>query len=675
MRANLPPLNDSVASTSRSGAFLWLVPAGVALAVRLLSIPTLVRNGRVHFFDPDSSYHFRRVWAALNSDGIVPLYDPALAYPHGAEPIWSPFYDQSMVLVSWVPYLIGDRFGVELTMAVLPVLISIALVRLFWNHVRQTWGWGPAMVSSLIVAVLPGLGQYSRFGNADHHALEALVAFGFFLAVGRAAGGPKSPTPPTTRTQVLLGLLIGAMVAYWVGLIVFLGAWGVWLLVMVVAGKIDSQRCRSFGISLLVATAFLALNFFVWGKRTVDPRLAFLSLTWSQAAMVAAAACLTFLCAARSRQARWAAALAAAGCTALSAWPMLGGSAWLLKTDPWLSIIDEFKSPFRLPGFAGPSWIPRELSLWMARWIPHELALWLLGSGTVLVFVAWRRRRDLSARLWPWLFSAQVLAMATLQGRFLHFAVVAEALICAELLGGITRRSLRWGVSGAVLLAALLHAQNMQWSGEGSPMTADQGLLEVLDWAREHTTLLGDPLMLDAKPEYGVLARWCLGPYILHYAQRPAVLTSHGNQVPGFREGHEPLLAESQNEALQLCKALGVRYILLGHSMAYAPYWARFSGRDPSNYVVPVRRKVGTATAVAMVPTARFFRTLAGRLMVFQGRSARISIPELPQGSVSLEAWPRFRRIAQSTAQLEVPILNLKLPEYQLFEVLESGIE
>jgi len=643
-------LTDFAARSSRAGALLWLLPAAVAIVIRLLSVSTLVGRGRIHFFDPDSSYHFRRVWAALNSNGIVPLYDPALAYPHGAEPIWSPFYDQTLVLLSWGPWLIGDRFGVELTLAVVPLLIVLALIRLFWNHTAPRWGRGPALVASLVLAVLPALGMYSRFGNADHHALEVLVAFAFFLTVNRAVGGTRTIARPTITRQVLCGLLIGLTVAYWVGLVVFLGAWGFWLVGMALRRAIDVSRCRSFGVSMLIAAAFLALNFVIWGNRDVDPRLAFLSLTWSQAVMVAAAAFGTFLFAARTVAIRVASGLAASACAVVAIRPMIGGSSFLSKNDTWLSIIAEFRSPFAV----------RDSS-----WAAYADPLWLLTAATVLAFVAWHHRRDVAARLWPWLFSAQALAMAAVQQRFVPFAVLAEALICAELLAGLTRRGARWGVGGVVLVAAMFHAWQLDWRDSAGQMTVDNSLVEVLDWVRVNSTPMSDPLMLQGKPEYGVLARWCVGPYILRYAERPAVLTSHGNQVPGFAEGHEPLLAESQGEAIELCRKLGIRYILIIDSRDHIASWARHAGRPPSDYVSVVRH----GNDAVLVPSARYFRTLAGRLMVFQGLPARVNMDHLQQGTVVLEAWPRFRRVARSTQDRKIPFMNIVVPKVQLFEV------
>lgn len=662
-------MTDSAASSSRAGALLWLLPAAAALVMRLLSVPTLVCGGRVHFFDPDSSYHFRRVWAALNGTGIVPLHDPALAYPHGAEPIWSPFYDQTLVLLSWVPWLLGGRFGVELTLAIVPLAVFVALIGLFWVHAARTWGRGPAMVASLMLSLLPGLGMYSRFGNTDHHALEVLMAFGFFLTLHRASGGTRPQ--PTVIRQVLAGLLIGLMVAYWVGLVVFLFAWGLWLLAMAIRRGINSDRCRDLSVSLLVAALFLAVNCMIWGRRAVDPRLAFLSLTWSQAVMVAAAAFVTLLVAARRRSARLGAAFAASACAAVAIRPMVGGSSFLSKNDSWLSIIAEFKSPFAIE--------PQS-------WLPNQTALWLVAAAVVLAAVAWQHRHDYAARLWPWLFSAQALAMGCVQQRFGNFAVVAQAMICAELLAGLRIRWVRWCVACFLLLAAANHARQLDWSGSDGRGTVDASLVEVLDWFRENAEPMSDPLMLRGKPEYGVLARWCVGPYVLRYAQRPVVLTSHGNQVPGFAAGHEPLFAESQNEAITRCRELGIRYILIIDSMAHIPFWARHAGRAPLDYVTWIRTD---ERVDALVPTARYFRTLAGRLMVVQCRGAKLNLGVIQQGTVHLDPWPRFRRIhrskasrqirlelgtrhrniAQSTPRQSVSVLNFEVPEVQLFEV------
>ena len=98
---SIPPKYLSIPS------LLFLVASIIVIMWQRL-IPLLVteaipRISKTPFlWDPDTCYHVRRILYIAQHTMKFPFYDPLLAYPHGAVPVWSPFYDWILALPSFI---------------------------------------------------------------------------------------------------------------------------------------------------------------------------------------------------------------------------------------------------------------------------------------------------------------------------------------------------------------------------------------------------------------------------------------------------------------------------------------------------------------------------------------------------------------------------------------------
>src|SRR4030042_5988703 len=54
------------------------------------------------FWDPDTCYHVRRILYIAQHNMKFTFFDPLLAYPEGAVPVWSPLYDWLLALPSFI---------------------------------------------------------------------------------------------------------------------------------------------------------------------------------------------------------------------------------------------------------------------------------------------------------------------------------------------------------------------------------------------------------------------------------------------------------------------------------------------------------------------------------------------------------------------------------------------
>lgn len=165
-----------------SGRWAWGVCLGLAIAVRLLSGPSVLPGdeGWRWAGGPDSWYHARR--ALLASEGHAFAMDAWINYPFGESVHWPPAWTRTL----GIAFRLGGPFAAALLPVVVGTLTSLLLFAAFRAPVSGSDmagpGQSPAASSRERVrrplaasfAILPALVYPSVLGALDHHAIELL---------------------------------------------------------------------------------------------------------------------------------------------------------------------------------------------------------------------------------------------------------------------------------------------------------------------------------------------------------------------------------------------------------------------------------------------------------------------------------------------------------------------
>ena len=185
--------------------------------VRCAPFSTSQVDGSVSLLDGDSYYHLRRVEQTLAGGGRVPMFDPALAHPHGMPLQWHAGYD--LPLAGVVALVCGAKPGracLESTAAWSTPVLGSAGIALVYALGAEAAGPAVGLLSALLFAVHPWSAGSARLGSVDHHVLEPLLPALWLLLLARrrfvlaalACAGALSAVP-----SALLPILVSALAA------------------------------------------------------------------------------------------------------------------------------------------------------------------------------------------------------------------------------------------------------------------------------------------------------------------------------------------------------------------------------------------------------------------------------------------------------------------------------
>ena len=129
------------------------------------------------FKDTDTCYHLRRIIYAATHNMQFPFYDPLLAHPHGAIPIWSPLYDWFMALPS---FLLGlgnpSALFVQRISMIMALLIGLAvLVLIAMLTYRATNNMTTAFLAALLAGLTDAQVKFTSIEIIDHNSLVLLL--------------------------------------------------------------------------------------------------------------------------------------------------------------------------------------------------------------------------------------------------------------------------------------------------------------------------------------------------------------------------------------------------------------------------------------------------------------------------------------------------------------------
>ena len=631
-------------------AVRWATPlalAVVAFLIRAISLPSVYAADRVTFFGMDAYYHMRRVAYSLARFPETLTFDPYINFPHGAKPIWPPFFDAFTSLLVLPFYASGGIEAAERAAVWIPPLLGAATVLVLYALALRFFGFGVALLSGLLLAVSSAHYWYSQLGFLDHHAAVALMTTILLASSMRLLARLEAPekTASPNGPAIATGLAIGFAFLTWPGSLLHVALAETGLLVYLATRKHTDDAIRATrSVCWTNAVAAAVIAPFSWGN------------TWPQWSDFSPTVLSNFQPWLLACLALYALVLGAAwgrgsdrsagrrlgdqivvGTLVLAASLLLfpdllngAGDAWqwLSKDEAFQAGVAESRPLFVVDG---------QFSLRIAE---GRLSRFLYLLPIALFALAWSTRahvnRSAIGLLVLWTVGLAVVTLV--QRRFFNSLSVSMALVFAWTLvwlygairakapgaAGRVLATLATGAAAIFLLAPMADPyqkpiKNLERSLKGQPLAPRSAgpnfpaLLETAQWLRENTPATSGLLDVSQSPEYGVLALSGNGHVIEYVGQRPTVTDNFGDDIGGenYRLARRYFAARNEQEAQTIANDLRVRYVVA----------TRAGPRKPLSGPSPMLRRLADEDG----------QGLGGHRLVFEasalGRAGRSSDP------------------------------------------------
>ena len=647
----------------RRGLSVLALGGLVALAAALRSLGVgnvFLSDGTVVFGNSDAFYHARR---GLYGTAHFPDFlrrDFCINFPDGATVPHAPGYD---FFVAALVQLGGGTLEVfEAVAAWLPVLLGAASVLPVYAIGRVYGGRALGLGAAALLAVLPIAINYSRVGNADHHAAAALLGatlLALYAAILADRGGERR------RPYLFFGLALvrTVMLLVWHGSLLYLA---VGELVLFSCASLMGRREWLVGqawscvlTALLVApvVAQLALPRDGPYSATELSRLPVLLL------LVGAGVCAAQVALQRSARGAdpRARAIAALGLGVVAAGLLLAvpgvreglrpALEFVTKTDAWgASVLEQlplFHERGELRRSAGERWLGG--IAYLLPLIPLAFVSRLDDSRT--------RASALLAIVWSLVFGVLAFSQVRYANDYAAVGSVGAALLVVEASRWLASRT-RPGayrfflVVGSLLLVAPLwprffapavaSAAAVDPAVDRALLTLQGTQLRFAEGLRALTPESGGCALEADRPDYGILAHPAIG-HVLHYVARRATPADPFGPYIGqqnFDRMRAAFAAHSEDELLRIAETLGTPYLLTAEDG---------SEGDPDTVVARLHADDGSATESAV--QLGHFRLLQ------EGPAGGVSLAVYFQGVVEPTSSPYKLFEIVPGAQLEISAL------------------
>ncbi len=661
----------------------------VALAVRLLPLLYCMKDGHILLVEQDSYYHLRRITYIVQHFPGVNIFDPYVNYPQGYFIGWPPLFDLTAAAAAMVAGLgHPGRLVVEAASSAVNVLLGLLGITAAYYLAKDIFGERVALLSALVMAILPATAFVTIFGYVGHHSLEMLVSMTMYLLFLRSVTGGKTKglTFSGIRTHkgpavyaALAGIAVAAAVFSWDGTPYFIGTI---ILYAFVLYALDARRGESSeyltvtGIIAAVVALALVTPFAVSSYYGQRMEITAIYLSWFHVIMLAAFAAFFVLMGAlgtgaKKARAPWfatpAIAILAAGAALLAVKELLpqlfdnlvAGLTFLSGGSAVLSSISQVTPLLSRNG---------QFSL-VIVWTYLGTALLIAIPGLLIYLYSLRKTNMGPAEVFFLVLTAVVGIMGLLQTRFIYLLGINVAMLTGYgiyrivVSAGLERfikvnfgnpgegkrspakRRLRIpaGLACVVALMALLLIQPLASSYyvATTPLPVTANWDDATRWIKDNTPATSHTYsdVQGTMPEYGVMTWWDYGNFILYGAERPAVAN---NFQTGIDDAANFFVAADESAADRIMEARNAKYVVVDYLMGSASIgipgvfdnMAMLAGKNVSGYFMSFRRLDPTVSGtMAFVDgNDKYYGTMYSRLYNDRGLGGRDTLGNVTSG-------------------------------------------
>jgi len=225
-------------------------------------------NGKIVFIGFDSFYHIRRIVYTVHNFPDTIAFDPYLNYPFGFEIGWPPAYDQ---LIAGIALIIGNGnpsiSTIEVVSAIFPALMGALTILPLYYLASTVFEKRTALISALILSLIPAHLMISEAGFTDHHVAEVFLSttayalFALSLKYGReidlSVSNIKKLDVKLVLKPIIFSVASGCILALavftWIGSPIFLGIIGIYALVQLTI-DVKNVKLSEYVLTSVIAT-------------------------------------------------------------------------------------------------------------------------------------------------------------------------------------------------------------------------------------------------------------------------------------------------------------------------------------------------------------------------------------------------------------------------------------
>jgi dolichyl-diphosphooligosaccharide--protein glycosyltransferase len=247
---------------------ILLFPLLFAFLVRILPLFSTYSNGKITFIGFDSFYHIRRIVYTVHHFPNTITFDRYLNYPFGFEIGWPPLYDQ---LIAGLALIIGNGdpsiSTIEIVSAIFPALIGALTILPLYYLASTVFEKRTALISVLILSLIPAHLMISEAGFTDHHVAEVFLstaAYALFAVslkygheVDLSLSNIKDPDVKVILKPIIFSIASGCILTIavftWLGSPIFLGIIGIYAFVQLTI-DVKNKRLSEYVLASVITT-------------------------------------------------------------------------------------------------------------------------------------------------------------------------------------------------------------------------------------------------------------------------------------------------------------------------------------------------------------------------------------------------------------------------------------
>jgi dolichyl-diphosphooligosaccharide--protein glycosyltransferase len=511
-----------------------------------------------------------------------------------------------------------------------PVLLGVLSIIVIYFLAREIFNERIALYSSLILAVLPAHAQISFLGFTDHHAAEVLLSALAYLFFIRALKNK------TLFTAAISGIFIGLSFLTWTGAPIFAGV----ILTYAVTQLIIDRRIGTESNYLIKAgtisfiCALLVVSFFYlwtpWQRTITQGMLSYFHLLY----LAASAGTVLFLgkLAVKMKSIKWyyypillvlISVIIILGI--FNFFPafyssLLNGIGYLFRDTPVMKQIVEAQPLFysTFGKFLGFDFFSNPV------WFVFRLSFYTGIVGIMLLLLSLRSMRE-KEKIFLLIWTLITLALTLSQRRFSYSLAANMAIFSGYFiektsfyLSNIYKFkafNLKSDYVALFILAVIVipNISGSYISSQEPPKPSDDWY-DSLIWLKDNTNDTG---------QYGIMAMWDYGNWILYISKRPVVAN---NFQLGADDAVEFLLSDNETKANTIMDKRKAKYVIVDRRTGLN----RFIQDDKiiltGTFFSLIGLSDGNTSAYLdenNLPNIKYFMTMYARLHVFNGNELK----------------------------------------------------
>ncbi|MCE8427960.1 MAG: oligosaccharyl transferase, archaeosortase A system-associated [Candidatus Methanoperedens sp.] len=559
----------------------------IAFAIRMLTYNSIFVGDNIRFLEFDTFYHMRRAVSFAENFPHVWDFDTFLNYPYGNIVGWPPLFDWTIALIAVI--LGSGHPGIHLIEIVgvfFPVFIGSLSAVVIYFICKEIFAQSDTdanarkigLISAFFLSILPAFTQVSYLGFVDHHVAEVLLSLTLYLFFFKALRADNLKNRLIFSS--LSGLVLALIVFTWLGSPIFIG---IILIYTLFQNIIDKKNNRDPPVyledsGLVVFTSALFFSIVIYFSYKA-PSLLITSgeISFFHFGLLLISIVILVIFRLLFRTIRsWNRYLLTLVGMLLIIYAVIyfflpetygnlySGIDYLTTQQTVLQQVKEAQ-PLFLTSSGKVTLEP--------AWYAFNTALYIGIAGITLFFYRIINKSlilnptKLMFLVWTFVF----LILNLYQTRFIYHFVIHLSILSAFLITEFTnsnRRHIKI-ISIVLFIAILIPSMQTNSLMIQNPLMLSDDWFSSLGWLKNNTPEVSSGYqgswsfpVKDQIPDYGVMAWWDYGNYILYLAKRPVVAN---NFQLGAEDSAKFLTSENESEANIIMDKRKARYVIVDY--------------------------------------------------------------------------------------------------------------